>query len=89
MLPDPAALAILLAALSSGRVMLGVATVLVFSVGFASALVVVGVIAAQVGRKIERWLDSVWAIRVQVATSVLILVMGVFLTVKAAYQLGI
>lgn len=89
LLPDPAALAILLAALSSGRVMLGVATVLVFSVGFASALVVVGVIAAQIGRKIERWLNSIWAIRVQVATSALILAMGLVLTAKAAYQLGV
>lgn len=88
LLPDPAALAILLAALSSGRVMLGVATVLVFSIGFASALVVVGVIAAHVGRRIEQWLDSVWAIRVQLATTLLIIGMGVFLTAKAAYQLA-
>ena len=88
LLPDPAALAILLAALSSGRVMLGVATVLVFSLGFAAALVAVGVIAAHVGRRIEQWLDSVWAIRVQLATTVLIIGMGVFLTAKAAYQLA-
>lgn len=88
LLPDPAALAILLAALSSGRVMLGVATVLVFSIGFASALVVVGVIAAHIGRRIEQWLDSVWAIRVQLATTLLIIGMGVFLTAKAAYQLA-
>jgi ABC-type nickel/cobalt efflux system permease component RcnA len=33
LLPDPAALALLLAALSSGKVMLGLATVLVFSLG--------------------------------------------------------
>ena len=88
LLPDPAALAILLAALSSGRVILGIITVLVFSIGFASALVVVGVIAAHIGRRIEQWLDSVWAIRVQLATSVLILGMGVFLTAKAAMQLA-
>jgi len=88
LLPDPAALAILLAALSNGQVLLGVATVLVFSLGFASALVVVGVIAAQLGRKIEQWFDSIWAIRVQIATSLLILVMGVVLTGKAVYQLA-
>jgi len=88
LLPDPAALAILLAALSSGRVMLGVATVLVFSLGFAAALVVVGVIAAQIGRRIEQWLDSVWALRLQLATTLLIIGMGVFLTAKAAYQLA-
>jgi nickel/cobalt exporter len=88
LLPDPAALAILLAALSSGKVLLGVTTVLVFSLGFASALVVVGVIAAQLGRKIEQWFDSIWAIRVQIATSLLILVMGFVLTGKAIYQLA-
>jgi len=88
LLPDPAALAILLAALASGKVMLGVITVLVFSLGFAAALVVVGVIAAHLGRRIERWFDSIWAIRMQIATSVLILGMGVFLTAKAAWQLA-
>jgi nickel/cobalt exporter len=87
-LPDPAALAILLAALSSGKVMLGVATVVVFSLGFASTLVVVGVIAAKVGQKILEWLSSIWVVRVQIATTLLILGMGVVLTVRAAYQVA-
>ena len=50
-LPDPAALAILMAALASGKVMLGLATVVVFSLGFAATLVVVGVIAAKSVRR--------------------------------------
>jgi nickel/cobalt transporter (NicO) family protein len=87
-LPDPAALAILLAALSSGKVMLGLATVVVFSLGFATTLVVVGVIAAKVGEKILEWLSSLWVARVQIATTLLILGMGVVLTVRAAYQLA-
>jgi nickel/cobalt exporter len=87
-LPDPAALAILLAALSSGKVMLGLATVVVFSLGFASTLVVVGVIAAKVGQKILEWLSSIWVVRVQIATTLLILGMGVVLTVRAAYQVA-
>ncbi len=87
-LPDPAALAILLAALSSGKVMLGLATVVVFSLGFATTLVVVGVIAAKVGQKILEWLSSIWVARVQIATTLLILGMGVVLTVRAAYQLA-
>jgi nickel/cobalt exporter len=87
-LPDPAALAILLAALSSGKVMLGLATVVVFSLGFATTLVVVGVIAAKVGQKVLEWLSSIWVARVQIATTLLILGMGVVLTVKAAYQLA-
>ena len=87
-LPDPAALAILLAALSSGRVMLGLATVVVFSLGFAATLVVVGIIAARVGRKILEWLSSIWVVRVQIATTLLILGMGLVLTVDAASKLA-
>jgi nickel/cobalt exporter len=87
-LPDPAALAILLAALSSGKVMLGLATVVVFSLGFAATLVAVGVIAAKVGERILEWLSSIWVVRVQIATTLLILGMGVVLTVKAAGQLA-
>ena len=87
-LPDPSALAILLAALSSGRVLLGLASVVVFSLGFAATLLVVGVVAAQVGQKILDWLSSIWAMRAQIATTLLILGMGVVLTVKAAYQVA-
>jgi nickel/cobalt exporter len=87
-LPDPAALALLLGALSSGHVMLGVATVVVFSLGFAATLVVVGVVAAKVGQKILEWLSSIWAIRLQIATTLLILGMGVVLTVGASYRLA-
>jgi nickel/cobalt transporter (NicO) family protein len=88
LLPDPAALAILLASVSSGRLMLGLATVLVFSIGFASALVLVGVIAARIGRRVLAWLDSVWALRLQISTTLLIIGMGVVLTVQAARQLA-
>jgi nickel/cobalt transporter (NicO) family protein len=87
-LPDPSALAILLAALSSGRVLLGLASVVVFSLGFATTLLIVGIIAAQVGEKILGWLSSIWAMRTQIATTLLILGMGVVLTVKAASQVA-
>jgi nickel/cobalt exporter len=87
-LPDPSALAILLAALSSGMVMLGLASVVVFSLGFAATLLIVGIIAAQVGEKILGWLSSIWAIRTQIATTLLILGIGVVLTVKAASQVA-
>ena len=88
-LPDPTALAILLAALSSGKVLLGLTTVLVFSLGFAATLVVVGIVAAQVGQAILGWLSSLWAVRIQIATTLLILGMGIVLTVRAASQLGL
>jgi nickel/cobalt transporter (NicO) family protein len=88
LVPDPTALAILLAALSSGKVLLGLATVVVFSLGFAATLVVVGVIAAQVGQKILGWLSGIWAVRIQIATTLLILGMGVVLTIRAISQLA-
>ena len=88
LLPDPAALALLLAAISSGKLVLGLATVLVFSLGFASALVAVGLAAAQAGRRVLAWLDSAWALRLQLATTLLILGMGVVLAVRAAWQLA-
>lgn len=83
LLPDPAALAILLNALAQGKVMLGLGTVVVFSVGFASTLVLVGVVAAKVGQKILDWLAGPWAMRLQVGTSLLIVLVGVILTVKS------
>ncbi|MBV8574938.1 MAG: hypothetical protein JOZ58_07860 [Acetobacteraceae bacterium] len=88
LLPDPAALAILLASISSGRLILGLATVLVFSLGFASALVVVGLIAARIGQRVLAWLDSVWAVRFQLATTLLIIGMGIVLTAQATRQLA-
>jgi nickel/cobalt transporter (NicO) family protein len=87
LLPDPTALAILIGSLSSGKVMLGFATVVAFSLGFASALVVVGVIAAKIGQKILGWLSSIWVVRVQILTTLLILGMGCVLTGQAVIGL--
>ncbi|MDP9138263.1 MAG: hypothetical protein M3N38_08805 [Pseudomonadota bacterium] len=88
LLPDPAALALLLGALSSGKVLLGLITVVVFSVGFAATLVVVGVVAAKVGERVLDWLASIWMIRLQIATSLLIVGMGVVLTTRAVLHLA-
>src|SRR5450631_67049 len=88
LLPDPVALALLLGALSSGKVLLGLVTVVVFSLGFAATLVVVGIVAAKVGEKVLDWLASIWMIRLQIATSLLIVGMGVVLTIRAASELA-
>lgn len=87
-LPDPTALAILLASLSSGKVLLGLATVVVFSLGFAATLVAVGVVAARVGERVLEWLSSLWVVRVQIATTLLILGMGLVLTVDAVNKVA-
>jgi len=83
LLPDPGALAILLAALASGRLILGLLTVLVFSLGFASVLVVVGVVAARVGQLILAWLSSRWIAWVQIGAALVILAVGLVLTASA------
>ena len=88
MLPDPFALGLLLNLLAQGKVMLGLGTVVVFSLGFAAVLVIVGVVAAKVGPKILDWLAGVWAARLQIGTSLLIVVVGGVLTVNALRMLS-
>jgi nickel/cobalt transporter (NicO) family protein len=88
LLPDPLALALLLRAISDGKVMLGLGVVLVFSIGFAAVLVAVGVVAAAVGRRVLDWLAGPWAARLQIVTSAVIVVVGVVLTVAALKQMG-
>jgi nickel/cobalt exporter len=83
LLPDPMALALLLSALAQGQAMLGMGTVLAFSAGFGATLVAVGVIAAKVGQRILQLLSGPWAMRLQVFTSLLIIVVGVTLTFSA------
>jgi nickel/cobalt transporter (NicO) family protein len=83
LLPDPGALAILLAAIARGEVILGLFTVVVFSLGFASVLVVVGVVAAGVGNLILAWLTSRWIAWVQVGAALLIVGVGLVLTANA------
>ena len=83
LLPDPVALGLLMRALVDGKVMLGLAGVLVFSLGFATVLVLVGVIASWAGKKIFDWLAGSWAARLQIGTSLIIVVVGVVLTVLA------
>jgi nickel/cobalt exporter len=83
LLPDPGALAILLAAIAGGKLVLGLLTVLVFSLGFASVLVVVGVVAARIGQLILTWLSSRWVGWVQIGAALLIIVVGLVLTANA------
>ena len=83
LLPDPGALAILLAAIAGGKLVLGLLTVLVFSLGFASVLVVVGVVAARVGQLILTWLSSRWVGWIQIGAALLIVVVGLILTANA------
>ena len=83
LLPDPGALAILLAAIAKGQLLLGILTVVVFSIGFASVLVIVGLVAARLGQLILAWLSSQWISWVQVGAALLIIGVGFVLTANA------
>ena len=83
LLPDPGALALLLAAIANGKPVTGLLSVLVFSLGFALVLVVVGLAAARVGQLALAWLSGRWVLWLQFGTALLILAVGVWLTVSA------
>src|SRR5215211_7888144 len=83
LLPDPAALAVLLAAIAAGKFVLGLMTVFLFSLGFASVLVVVGVVVGRVGRLMLEWTNSRWLDWLQVAVAGLIAIVGAVMTVGA------
>src|SRR6266849_6468603 len=86
LLPDPAALAVLLAAVASGKLVLGLLTVLVFSLGFASVLVLVGAVVGHVGRLALGWLNVGTLAWLEVATGLVIVVVGGAMTVGAWRQ---
>jgi nickel/cobalt transporter (NicO) family protein len=88
-LPDPAALAVLLAAIANGTLVLGLLTVLVFSLGFASVLVVVGVVAARAGQIIFDRVDGRWTSWLSFATAVLVVVVGIVMTASAWRTLAV
>src|SRR5215468_384306 len=83
LLPDPGALALLLAAIANGKPVTGLLSVLVFSLGFALVLVAVGLVAARVGQLVLTWLSGRWILWLQLGTALLILAVGVWLTSSA------
>jgi nickel/cobalt transporter (NicO) family protein len=88
LMPDPAALAVLLAALASGKLVLGLLTVLVFSLGFASVLVLVGAVVGQVGNAAYGLLTARTLQRLKVGTSVVIILVGSAMAIGAWRQVS-
>ena len=88
LLPDPAALAVLLAAIAAGKLVLGLLTVLVFSLGFASVLVVVGTLVGRLGQSALSRIDVRWVDWLQVGTAVAITTVGLVMTAGAWNQLS-
>jgi nickel/cobalt exporter len=88
LLPDPAALAVLLAAIAAGKLVLGLLTVLVFSLGFASVLVLVGTLVGRLGQSALSRIDMRWVDWLQVGTAAVITAVGVVMTAGAWNQLS-
>ncbi len=87
LVPDPLALSLLIRALTDGQVIVGLIGVFAFSVGFAAVLVIVGVVAAAVGKRLLQWLAGPQAVLLQIGMSLLIVLVGVILTIGAVGEM--
>ena len=84
--PCPAALAVLLAAISIGTFARGVSLVVIFSLGMAAALVVIGLAMVHAARFAGRYVaESRWTKIVPVISAIIITVIGVGLTAHAIW----
>jgi nickel/cobalt exporter len=86
--PCPAALAVLLAAVSYGQLTQGLSLVIIFSAGMAAVLVAVGIIMVKAAGFASRYLsESKWTNTVPPVSAALITLLGVGLTAKALLAL--
>jgi nickel/cobalt exporter len=88
LLPDPAALAVLLAAIANGKLVLGLLTVLVFSLGFASVLVLVGAVVGRLGQAALKAVNPRLVELLQWGTALVITGVGAVMTVGAWQQIA-
>ena len=87
MLPSPTALVVLLASVTLHRVAYGLALIAAFSVGLATALVVVGMLALRARTVVERRMSHRATKLVPVFSAAAIALLGVMLTINGATQL--
>lgn len=82
--PCPAALAVLLAAISLGGFVAGVSLVVIFSVGMAAVLVAIGIAMVHAAKFAGKYVaESRWTQIVPVVSVIIITLVGVGLTIKA------
>jgi nickel/cobalt transporter (NicO) family protein len=94
LVPSASALVILLAALSLHRLDFGLLLIFAFSAGMATVLAGVGLVLVYAGKAVERvgfqhrWVASL-ANRIPLLTALVVLVSGLVLAVRAAFQIGL
>jgi nickel/cobalt transporter (NicO) family protein len=82
--PCPAALAVLLAAVSYGQFVRGLSLVIIFSIGMAAVLVAIGIAMVKAASFAGKYLaESRWTKVVPVISAAVITLVGVGLTIKA------
>lgn len=90
LMPCPAALAVLLICLQIKALTLGAAMVAAFSLGLAVTLVSVGLVAAWGLRAARGWSGfDVWTGRLPYVSGGLILLLGLFISLRGLWQLGV
>ena len=91
MVPCPAALVVLLSALSLHRVGLGLFLIVAFSLGLAAVLILIGLLMVSARQFIARWKGDGAAARrwLPLASSAFMLILGVGIAVRAAMSTGI
>jgi nickel/cobalt transporter (NicO) family protein len=87
-LPSPSALLVLLASVALHRVAYGLALIAAFSLGLASALVAVGILALRTRDALAHRMSSRLGRLVPVASAAVIVVLGLVLTVNGASRLS-
>jgi nickel/cobalt exporter len=86
-LPAPSALLVMLGAINAHRVGYGLALVLAFSIGLATALIVIGMGALKARDMMEQRLSSTMGRLVPVLSASAIVAVGVFLTARGISQI--
>jgi ABC-type nickel/cobalt efflux system permease component RcnA len=87
MLPSPTALVVLLAAVALHRIAYGLALIGAFSLGLATALVVVGLVALRARNVVARRISSGTARLVPVLSAASIALLGLVLTFRGFLQI--
>jgi len=77
LVPCPAAIAILLAAVGSGRLGEGLTYILLFSLGLASVLIAIGIVVVSAGKLASRFMDAKrFARKIAIASAAVITLIG-------------
>ena len=88
--PCPGALIVLLTAIGLGRVAFGLVLLVVFSFGLAAVLIAVGVLFVKARPLVERFSgEGKWLQRLPIASSVVIIFVGLGITVKTLMSIGV